>query len=125
VGAITVSQNGAYAVPVTYTVTNGGGTAAAPSWYDLVYVSSNAMLDDADQNLSGYNWRNTALAAGASYTVTTTYTSTAATAPGSYTLFIKADGRGTALGFGSNTDAGAVTEGNETNNVAAVPVVLP
>jgi hypothetical protein len=75
--------------------------------------------------LSGYNWRNAALAAGASYTVTTTYTSTAATAPGSYMLFIKADGRGTAVGFGTNTDTGAVTEGNETNNVASVPIVLP
>jgi hypothetical protein len=29
------------------------------------------------------------------------------------------------VGFGTNTDTGAVTEGNESNNVAAVPVVLP
>jgi len=125
VGAITVSQNGAYGVPVTYTVTNAGGAAAAASWFDLVYLSGDAVLDDADQNLSGYNWRNTALATGASYTVTTPYTSTAATTPGNYTLFIKTDGRGTAVGFGTNTDTGAVTEGNETNNVQALPLTLP
>ena len=125
VGAITVTQSGSYSVPVTYTITNVGAMSAKPTWYDLAYLSRDAMLDDADQNLAGYNTRNTALASGASYTATKTFTSTPATAPGNYTLFIKADGRGTAIGTGANTDGGFVAEGNEINNLQALALTLP
>jgi hypothetical protein len=38
---------------------------------------------------------------------------------------MKTDGHGTAIGSGTNTDIGAVAEGNEANNVVALPVVLP
>jgi hypothetical protein len=125
VGAIAVRQNGAYSVPVAFTVTNTGGVAALPNWYDLAYLSSDAVLDNADQNLSGYNLHSTALAPGASYTVSTTFSTTTTTAPGDYTLFIKADGRGAVLGVGTNTDTGLVAEGNEANNVQALALTLP
>jgi uncharacterized membrane protein YhdT len=125
VGAISVAQNGVYSLPVTYTVTNGGQASAAPSWFDLVYLSANATLDDSDQNLAGYNTHSAALAAGASYTATKTYSTSASTAPGTYTLFVKADGRGSAVGTGTNTDNGAVAEGNEANNTQALALTLP
>jgi hypothetical protein len=124
-GKIKVGKNGKYSVPLTFTVTNAGGAAALPSWYDLAYLSQDAALDNADRNLSGQHFRKLALAAGASYTVTTTFTFPAGTPPGNYTMFIKTDGRGTAIGIGTNTDSGTVAEGNEANNVVAVPVVLP
>ena len=125
VGSISVSQTGAYNVPVTFTVTNAGGVSAPPSWFDLAYLSTDTALDNADQNFSGYSLRNTALATGASYTVTKTYSTTAATVPGAYTLFVKSDGRGTAIGSGSNTDSGYVAEGTEANNQQALGITLP
>src|SRR5205814_6771 len=124
VGVIAVSQSGSYSFPVTYTVTNGGGSSAAPTWYDQAYLSTDATLDNADQNLSGYHTQSTALAAGASYTVTTTFTTTSATAAGSYTLFIKADGRGSTNTVGTNTDNGYLAEADETNNTQALPITL-
>ncbi len=125
VGAIGIAQNGAYSVPVTFTVTNTGPVTASPAWYDMAYLSANATLDDADQNLSSYNYRGAALDAGASYTVTIPFTTTAVTTSGNYTLFVKADGRGTAMGSGTNTDGGFVAESNETNNVQALSITLP
>ncbi|MFO1324748.1 MAG: CARDB domain-containing protein [Burkholderiales bacterium] len=125
VGAYWISQAGAYSFPVTFTVTNLGGATAPASFYGLVYLSADATLDNADQNLAGFALRNTALAPGASYTVTQTYTTTAATPSGSYTLFAKIDGRGAAIGIGSNTDNGYVAEANEINNTQAVAVTLP
>jgi hypothetical protein len=123
VGAITVSQAGAYVLPVTYTVTNAGRYGAS-AWRDAAYLSTDAVLDNADQNLSGANYRSTPLEPGTSYTATISFTTTAATAPGNYTLFIKADGHGTAIGVGTNTDSGAVTESNETNNTQALALSL-
>ncbi len=123
VGTIVKNANGSKSIPVTYTVTNNGGAAAQPSWYDYGYLSNDATLDDADA-VVGYLLRSTALAAGASYTATTTYTTTTTTATGTYTLFVKADGKGGGLG-GTNTDNGRVSEANESNNVASITVVLP
>jgi len=125
VGAITVNQAGAYSLPVTFTVTNVGGTAAAPNFYALAYLSADGTLDNADANLAGYKLRSTALAAGASYAVTQTFTTTAATLPGNYTLFMKIDGRSATVGPGTNTDSGFVVEGNEANNAQAIALTLP
>jgi len=124
VGAIAVKQNGSYTVSVNYTISNAGAMSANAGWYDLAYLSTDTTLDNSDPNLTGSNYRNAALVAGASYTVTTIFTTTATTAPGSYTLFIKTDGHGTTTG-GTNTDNGVVTEGNETNNVQALALTLP
>ncbi len=125
VGAITVSQGGAYNVPVTYTISNAGALSASPPWYDLVYLSADSALDNSDQNLLGYSTRNTALAPGASYTVTTTFITTPTTAPGSYTLFIKVDGHGATVGAGTNTDGGSLVEANEANNIRSLALALP
>src|SRR5204863_2448875 len=106
--------------------TNGGGSPAAPTWYDQAYLSIDGTLDNSDQNLSGYHIQSTALAPGPSYsyTVTTTFTTTTTTAAGSYTLFIKADGRGPTNTGGTNTDDGYVAEANEANNAQALPITL-
>ena len=125
VGAITASQAGAYNLPVTFTVTNAGPTTAQPNFYALAYLSADGTLDNADANLAGYALRNTALAAGASYAVTQTFTTTAATLPGNYTLFVKIDGRSATVGPGTNTDGGFVVEGNEANNAQALALTLP
>jgi galactitol-specific phosphotransferase system IIB component len=124
IGSIVVNQNGTYTIPVTYTVTNAGGSAAQPSWYDLAYLSTDATLDNSDVNLSGFANHGSALAAGGSYTATTNFTASAATAPGAYTLFIKTDAHGSTVG-GTNTDNGNLVESNESNNAASLSVTLP
>src|SRR5439155_925587 len=105
IGVITVNQNGVYNIPVTFTVTNVGGVTAPPSWYDEGYLSVDGVLDNADLALSGYVNHTVALAPGASYTTTTTFGTATTTAPGTYTLFVKADGQWVG-GSGTNTDNG-------------------
>ncbi len=125
IGAITVGQSGSYNVPVTFTVHNVGSASAQPTWYDLAYLSTNGVLDNNSLNLFGYNTRSAALAAGSNYTVTTNFSTPTTQAAGTYTLFIKADGHGAALGAGTNTDTGNVVEANETNNTQALSLTLP
>jgi len=124
-GSVSVNQNGTYSLPVTYTVTNTGGATANAPWYDLAYLSADSTLDNADTNLSVFALHGSSLAVGSSYTLTTTYTANAATAPGSYTLLFKTDGHGATVGAGTNTDAGGVAESNEANNTFGMPVTLP
>jgi hypothetical protein len=110
---------------VTFTVTNLGTSTAAATWYDYGYLSTDATLDNADQVLGGYHTQSVALAAGANYVVNTTLTTTAVTAAGNYTLFVKADGGWTTSGAFAITGPGYVTEASETNNAASTVVVLP
>jgi len=123
VGTIVKNGNGTYSIPITWTVQNNGGATVLPNWYDVGYLSSDATLNNNDL-VVGYLQRTVALAAGASYTASGTYTTLTTTVPGTYTLFVKADGKGGALG-GTNIDNGAVAEANETNNTASATVVLP
>jgi len=124
VGAIAKNANGSYSIPLRYTVTNTGGTAAAPNWYDVAYLSIDGLLDNGDAALIGYHQQTVALAAGASYTINGTFTTATTTTPGRYTLFVKADGRWSGVG-GTPTDVGYVVEVSETNNAASTTVVLP
>ena len=96
---------------------------AVANWWDAGYLSSDATLSNTDL-VVGYLQHTAPLAAGASYTAGGTYTTTTTTAPGTYTLFVKADGRGSWLGY-TNTDNGYVAEANEGNNTASMTVVLP
>jgi hypothetical protein len=124
IGAIISNQNGSFTIPVTFTVTNNGAVAAQPVWYDMAYLSTDGVLDNADQGIYG-NYRNTALAPGASYTATINYTTTMSTAQGAYTLFMKTDGNVTAQTGGTATDSGRLVEADETNNTQALAVTLP
>jgi hypothetical protein len=125
VGTIVKNSNGSYSIPATFQVNNIGGSAAQPTWHDLAYLSTNGVLDNSSVNLSGNNYQVTALAAGANYSVSTTFTTTTTTAAGTYMLFVKADGHGATLNLGTNTDNGNVVESNEANNTASASVVLP
>ena len=114
-------------IRVRYTVTNRGTIAAQPAWFDLAYISSGSTLDNTAENLDSYVYNGAPLLPMASYTQTTTYYSRSLLPAGTYTLFIKTDGRGNASSFtsGTNTDNGFVPEANETNNVRSITVVLP
>ncbi len=125
VGAIVKNGNGSYSIPVSFQVNNIGGSTALATWYDLAYLSTNTTLDNSDQNLAGYHTQSTSLAPGASYVVNMTYTTSTTTAAGNYTLFIKADGRGTTIGIGTNTDNGYVVEASDSNNATSVAITLP
>jgi hypothetical protein len=123
VGSIGVNQNGSYAIPITYTVTNIGASAALPTWYDIGYLSADAVLSNGDA-IVGVHTQSAALAAGASYTVTDTFITPTTTAVGSYTLIVKADAGLPDIG-GSATDHGVVGESDETNNTQGMTITLP
>ena len=119
VGTITENQNGSFNIPVSFKVTNIGVTTALPSWIDYGYLSSNGLLDASSIALTGV-LRSTSLAGAANYTLNPTYLTTGIS-PGSYTLFLKADGHAGALAG----DNGVVAETSEANNVASFSIVLP
>lgn len=124
VGTIAARGDGSWSIPISYTVTNVGAVTAQPGWYDMAYLSTDAVLSDADQsNAALYSHRGEWLAPGASTSYSGNFITNATTAPGSYTLFVKTDGRNSTYG-GTNTDNGVMVEANEGNNVAAVAVVL-
>ena len=123
-GTIVANKNGSHSIPVTYTVTNVGSAVAQSPWYDMVYLSVDATLDNADQHLNGWPSRVTPLPPGSSYTTTGTFTTSTSTPAGSYTLFVKADGQGPTSGNGTNTDAGRLIEVNEANNTQSLPLTL-
>jgi subtilase family serine protease len=109
-------------VSLTWTVQNGGTAAATGAysggccgdyrWYDGVYLSTDATLDAADTFVGNWSTANQyALAAGTSYTTTTTMQLPAA-AEGSYYLLLKTDYTGN-----------RTFEANEGNNTyAAAPI---
>jgi hypothetical protein len=126
VGTIVKNADGSYSIPLTYTVTNAGGAAAQVGWYDLAYLSTDATLDNADKNLTGFGGAPASpLAPGGTYTKTVTFKTTTTTAAGSYTFFFKTDAHGATVGTGTNTDAGGLVESIETNNTYATTVTLP
>ncbi|HUE86487.1 MAG TPA: CARDB domain-containing protein [Vicinamibacterales bacterium] len=92
-------------IEVSDTVANKGASSAGAS-STMFYLSTNGTFDASDTLLAGTR-TVPALAAGASSSGTTTVTIPAATGPGTYYLFARADG------------GGAVEEAVETNNTAA------
>jgi RHS repeat-associated protein len=120
IGTVVENQNGTSVIPVTYTVTNVGTIPAQSSWNDAGFLSASGVLDNNAQG-NYLNTRSTPLAPGASYTVTVNFTANASTPPGTYTLFMKADGR---ISIGNRTDGGDLTELDETNNVSSATVTL-
>jgi hypothetical protein len=127
VGKIVKNGNGSYNIPVTFQVNNVGGSAAYANsswvWWDRGYLSTDAVLNDTDPLLTGNNMRTTSLAAGANYSVSLTFTTSTTTAPGNYSLIVKADG-GSGTGQYAPTGPNVIAEADETNNTASVTVVL-
>lgn len=118
VGTITKNPNNTYNIPVTYTVTNSGGSTAQPNWNDFGYLSSNGQLDSSSSSI-GSQFRGTALVVSGNYNVTKTFV-TGVVAAGNYTVFVKADAQS------NPTLAGFVVESSESNNATAgLSVTLP
>ena len=93
---------------VHWQVTNAGNGAAQPSWYDRVYLSTDAQWSSNDQQLT-YQQIQTALDAGGRY-VRNAYVTLPQVVAGSYWLIVRTDKDNT------------LYESNETNNTLAVPV---
>jgi hypothetical protein len=127
VGTIVKNANGSYSIPVAFQVNNVGGSAAYANsswvWWDRGYLSTDAVLNDTDPLLAGNNMRTISLAAGANYPVSLTFTTSATTVPGNYSLIVKTDGGG-GTGQYAPTGPNVIAEANETNNTALVTVVL-
>lgn len=97
-------------VSVTWRVENQGDATAAASWTDTVYFSVDDVCCSGDTVLRNVN-RAANLNTGANYTPTTTVTMPAVIA-GGYHLFVKTDSQN------------VKSEGDEANNVFAVPMTL-
>ncbi len=121
VGAITVNKNGSYVIPVTISVTNSGPATAKATWYDYAYLSTDSTLTTADPYI-GYLSRSTNLAPGGAYNATINAGTSTSTAPGDYTLFVKTDGYSSGAFY---SPSGVLTESDESNNVASIPITLP
>src|SRR5260221_89224 len=94
-----------HALTTTYTVTNSGGSATQP-WTDSVFLSKDTSLDGTDVAL-GSTSITSDLAALGSYVTSVAGTVPVGTPGGTYYVLVE-------------TDSGnVVTEGDETNNVAA------
>ena len=103
ISSVTVPSQGAAGLTIQVTDTTVNlGSAAAPSSSTSFYLSGNALLDATDPLLGTRTVP--ALTSGASSTGTTAVTLPNPLLPGSYTLFVKADG------------PGATPESNEFNN---------
>ena len=104
--------NSSVTVALEWTVSNRGTESAGASWADSVYLSTDANLSDDDIVFGdGPIAAPRILAPGESYTVDRSFVVPAADS-GDYYLFIAAD------------SANAQNEGNEGDNLRAVPVSL-
>ena len=100
-------------INANWTVTNIGDEAALSSWNDEIYLSDDNVLDELDFNLKSFTYDNdTSLEAGASYTINEEITiPPTATLGNKYILFV--------------TDSNSsIEEGNEADNVLAVPIEI-
>src|SRR5206468_871142 len=61
VGVVAENKNASYSIPVSFTITNNGPSAALPNWSDTVYLSTDGVFDASDLNIGGIT-RTTALA---------------------------------------------------------------
>jgi subtilase family serine protease len=98
-------------VTVNYQVANRGTASVSGAYAERVYLSNNATLG-GDMLLGTSPTHTTALAANTTLAASLAVTIPAATAPGGYYILVQADA------------LGAVAEGNETNNVTAIPITL-
>ncbi len=121
IGAVSVNQDGSYAIPASFAVTNIGQGVASASWTDYCYLSTNGALDSASAVI-GSTVRSVNLSAGAQYTATLSCLVPATVNAGTYTLFVKADG---GAASGQYSAAGVVNEFNEANNTSSGSLVLP
>jgi YD repeat-containing protein len=107
------NQDGTYTIPVSWTVANQGASSAPPNWNDRVYLSTDQTWDAGDVRILT-TAQFSALAAGANYSVNSSGTAPAGTAPGDYWVIVVTD------------QLQELFEANESNNarVSATKVTL-
>ena len=101
-------------IAVTWTVENQGNGAANPGWRDFIWLSVNGALDGGDV-LIATPTHSAVLAAGDSYTSTTSIGIPSNTAPGNYFLIIQTD---------ADSNVPESNEGNQTL-AAAITIAVP
>ncbi len=84
---------GTTASPLSYTVTNKGGGAAAGDWEDAVYIATGTTIS-ASSTLLAVEPHTGGLCRGASYTVQLTSVDLPLLPPGSYHVLVQVDRRG-------------------------------
>ena len=84
---------GTTASPLSYTVVNNGGGAAAGDWQDAVYIATGTTID-ASSTLLAVEPHTGGLAPGASYTVQLTSVDLPLLPPGNYHVLVQVDRRG-------------------------------
>ena len=97
-------------IALSWTVTNQGTGTAQPSWSDYVYLSTDAVYNTGDTQVSLQS-TTTALGVGESYTRTPTATVPNVPA-GNYYLILRVD------------HLNVRYEANETNNTQAIPITI-
>jgi hypothetical protein len=124
IGKITVNANGSFNIPATFEVHNIGWATAQGTWTDRGYLSVDSVLHDSDQPLGGSVTHGTNLGVGASYLVSTTFTTSTNTSAGTYTLIVRGDGGVAVSGQYSATGSNNVAEREEINNAQVAVVSL-
>ncbi|CCI03111.1 CARDB domain-containing protein [Microcystis aeruginosa] len=97
-------------LPLSWRVTNTGTVSALAGWYDRVYLSDDALLDNNDLNIGEF-FRPNSLAPNASYTNNRNIFLPATSIGDRYLLFVTDVYRGQG-------------ETNETDNIIATPITL-
>lgn len=96
---------------ISWTVANQGTGPLRAVWSDIVFLSTDTVLDAGDRSL-GAVARTVDLAAGASYTPPALTVTVPNVAPGTYTLILKTDGTGQRF------------EEDEGNNTRTAPLTV-
>lgn len=110
---VSPNQDGTYTLPLSFTVANQGGSSATPTWIDRAYLSTDQTWNAGDVLILTMG-QVSALAAGSSYSVNSSGTAPAGTAPGDYWVIVVTDQLQTLF------------EANESNNarVSATKITL-
>lgn len=120
IGAPFPNPDGSFSIQVDFDVKNFGSADATGTWYDMMFLSTNATLNGTDAYLN-QQIRNTPLAPDATFHVSKKVTTATSVEAAMHTLFLKTDATETG-GFYSST--GRVGESDETNNVSSHPADL-
>jgi len=98
-------------ITVSWTVKNQGVAAASNNWWDVIYLSTDAMLDENDIYVNQYA-NDAHLAADSSYSRSLSFSIPSINAAGQYYILFSTD------------DYGQQGETDESNNHLAVPINL-
>ncbi|MBF2015836.1 MAG: hypothetical protein IGS23_11675 [Rivularia sp. T60_A2020_040] len=102
-------------IELSYTVKNQGESTTSEGWYDYIYLSTDTVYDDNDEELYNYYWDSTPLAVDGTYTVDNiniTLPDSVVGQPGNRFLLFITDKYEQQI------------ENNEGNNAKAVPLTI-